>query len=848
MTNIPNPAPLCCKVEKKSKPDSPLCSFPWTRILVFSDGSFKHCCYMTRPVGNIDDGSFIDVWNNENSQQIRKAILSGQLDKEFCICEQTIGHIPANDDPEPHIRIKEVKSMVRSPDSYVQVNIESPAAEVEVAEVEELRDGLYCNGGSRWFSMGSEGNVYRCNALMYSEDGYIGNIFSENLKVSDKFEYCPIQQCQQICDRHWSQKEIVKNHEIVDRQDVVGRKDYDGKVNPTSILWSPSWKCNYTCKYCYLPTNRQEYKFDQWIEAFGAFLDRNDIGGGILHTNGGEPMFYKGIVDIFKYMLSRNFTISLTTNLSVDMSSFIKSIPTSSTGINASLHVTDKRFDWNTFSGRVLELQEAGYNQLSINFVAHPDYVHLIPEYHDFFTVKHGIEFCVIPMIGGWSGVEFSSIEEYPEHLRSILKKYVIENLQDDNRFTEGDRVTQPSQTSQPQPSMNSIRTAGYSSSTDEINPVMTRELFDFIAERSKIYEPNSDFVSDWLQNRQLAIEERNARKIELSCKPLYLDIELNNMCNLKCKFCACTYGHVRDSSKPEAMLTEAEIDKLSELFKWAEVIETSKAGEPFMVPDLFVYALERIRSSNPFVIIHTVTNGTILTDSLLSSLISNKLDHMYVSISGDTQERYAQIMGGDKFDKVLSNLEKIQIAKQQASSKEPYLHFNTQLTRYCDPIAILELADQYGVIEVNFIKTHKHVNSQGEEAPNFKGKPVQDYMSESEIDALLSSIVKKANELRISVNFPGWPKREDTIIGSSEQFYYPHITKYFDLDLTCPTDAPWFRFCTAMRGVQPCCWSGPFADWTKQSFEEIWNCQHLRHLRVELAAGQYPKVCQCRY
>ena len=394
---------------------------------------------------------------------------------------------------------------------------------------------------------------------------------------------------------------------------------------------------------------------------------------------------------------------------------------------------------------------------------------------------------------------------------------------------------------------MNSIRTAGYiNKTTDKIDSTLTKELYDHIEDRRSHYKVDTDTVSAWLTNRSLAIEERNNRAIELKSKPLYVDIEVNNMCNLKCEFCTCVHGHIRNANLPEAKLTIEEIDKLSEIFTFAEIMETSKGGEPCITPDLFAYALQKARKVNPFVIIHTVTNGTAITDKLLSSLISNKLDHMYISISGDDEESYHKVMGSNKYNNVIEGLRRINKGKRLASSREPFVHFNTQLCKYNDPIKMLNLAHEHNVIEVNFIKTQMESGASGNDV--FKGSAIQNYRYKDEIEEIMDKIVERANGLRISINFPGWDTKQRDIHGSEQSFYYPHLTKYFDLAMTCPTDAPWFRYCTSMRKVQPCCWSGGFADWTKEPFEDIWNGKYLKDLRRQLSQGTYPKVCHCKY
>ena len=368
------------------------------------------------------------------------------------------------------------------------------------------------------------------------------------------------------------------------------------------------------------------------------------------------------------------------------------------------------------------------------------------------------------------------------------------------------------------------------------------QKLMQHMSDRLSYFGHSSDVSDEWISNLMLAVKERNERKIELSSKPIYLDVELNNMCNLKCEFCICVPGHVRDFNSSEAKLTIEEINQLSPLFKYAEILETSKKGEPFLTADLFQYTMQKIRDVNPFVITQTVTNGTIMTNDLIQSLILLKLDHMYISINSHEEELFRKFTGGT-FSSILKNLDKIQSDKARHNSREPFLHFNCQLGKIADPFKVLDLAKKYGVIECNFIKTQPFTDNY-----TYRGNAAQDYMSASDIEKWMDDIVTKANELFISVNFPAWDTHKRKIIGSTEHFYYPSTTKYFDLNLNCPTDAPWFRYCTSMRTVQPCCWSGPFDDWTKAPFESIWNGDYLKSLRTMLSGGKYPAVCNCRY
>lgn len=315
-----------------------------------------------------------------------------------------------------------------------------------------MKNGLYCSAGYDWFSIGSEGRLSTCNALIYRLDSYLGNIIKEDIKLrKDEFGFrCPNQECTQVCDRHWSRKKIYENDVEVDFQDVVNLKPYFLKKRAVSLLFAPTWKCNYSCKYCTLPTKDvyphipdvcDQFSAEEWIEAFNRFFKTNDIDGGIWHTNGGEPLYYKGIDKLFKFFSERNFEIALTSNISADVyKNIIMAAPPSSFGaINCSLHPSDKNFRWELYKSRVELLKSFDY-PVSVNFVGHPEQLMLTSYYHD-WCKSIGVNFSLIPMVGTFEGITFSTINEYPEPLRKIINKYTQENLSDKNKFIMGKRV-----------------------------------------------------------------------------------------------------------------------------------------------------------------------------------------------------------------------------------------------------------------------------------------------------------------------------------------------------------------------------------------------------------------------
>lgn len=316
-----------------------------------------------------------------------------------------------------------------------------------------MNDGLFCSAGNNFFSIGNEGNIYVCNLLMYNQDGYLGNIFKDDLKFNTQnYSRCLLQKCESGCDRQWTKKIVY------DKDNILHTKDLDFPAlflkfkNPVTIVWAPTWKCNYECIYCSLrhsynsgpeKTNYTtlEYSYEKWIEAFDKFIINNNFEGGLLQLSGGEPTFYKDINKIFTFFSKKNFLIGLATNLSGNIyNNIIQAAPPEAYGgINCSVHVSDKTFNMDLFKSKILLLKSMNY-PITVTLVGHPNQIMLAPELYDYFNSR-GIAFTVIPMVGNFNDVYFKTIEDYPEPLKSIIYKYSAKHVLDDNRYLDGKPV-----------------------------------------------------------------------------------------------------------------------------------------------------------------------------------------------------------------------------------------------------------------------------------------------------------------------------------------------------------------------------------------------------------------------
>jgi MoaA/NifB/PqqE/SkfB family radical SAM enzyme len=57
------------------------CRAPWEWGLVSTNGDVRPCCFASAAIGNLDDGSFREIWNSEAAQQLRQDILADTVNR-----------------------------------------------------------------------------------------------------------------------------------------------------------------------------------------------------------------------------------------------------------------------------------------------------------------------------------------------------------------------------------------------------------------------------------------------------------------------------------------------------------------------------------------------------------------------------------------------------------------------------------------------------------------------------------------------------------------------------------------------------------------------------------------------
>lgn len=197
---------------------------------------------------------------------------------------------------------------------------------------------------------------------------------------------------------------------------------------------------------------------------------------------------------------------------------------------------------------------------------------------------------------------------------------------------------------------------------------------------------------------------------------PRNMLIELSNICNHSCIFCA--------NSKMTRKKSYIDENFINKILKEAYVLGTREVGfyltgEPLVNKKLELYI--KTAKEIGYEYVYITTNGSLLDKHRTKSLVESGIDSIKFSINAGTKESYRFIHGKDDFEKVINNLQYLYnyrkdsnknfkifisciLTKYTKSAKD--LVFNT-LGQYADDIVFMNCKNQCGVMyEINDILT----------------------------------------------------------------------------------------------------------------------------------------------
>ena len=158
------------------------------------------------------------------------------------------------------------------------------------------------------------------------------------------------------------------------------------------------------------------------------------------------------------------------------------------------------------------------------------------------------------------------------------------------------------------------------------------------------------------------------ANRFELETDfPLFLQLETNQICNLRCP--SCPIGQPEAYAKyisPEKMDWNLYQKIILEGEKYAcPSLEPQGTNEPLLDQNLENYI--KFAADHGFIDIMLNTNGTILSEERARKFLKSGITRVRFSLDAATKETYEQVRLGGKFDTTMKNIERfLEIKKQE--------------------------------------------------------------------------------------------------------------------------------------------------------------------------------------
>lgn len=165
----------------------------------------------------------------------------------------------------------------------------------------------------------------------------------------------------------------------------------------------------------------------------------------------------------------------------------------------------------------------------------------------------------------------------------------------------------------------------------------------------------------------------------------VYIDTVLG--CNYRCRMCYYSNEQIRQTRR--GRMSEEQVERVAAaLFPYALKAQIGCGAEPTMDPKGMVKAIKLAHQYGvPYISI--TTNGALLTESLIRTMVDSGLNEITISLHGIHRDTYEKMMGNSSsYDKFLALLDTLRLVKKDY----PALNIRVNYTMNADNVD--ELAD----------------------------------------------------------------------------------------------------------------------------------------------------------
>lgn len=323
------------------------------------------------------------------------------------------------------------------------------------------------------------------------------------------------------------------------------------------------------------------------------------------------------------------------------------------------------------------------------------------------------------------------------------------------------------------------------------------------------------------------------------SLLPLRYTLELTYRCNLNCGFCYV------GKDKPKDELTTEEWFNIIDQIPPFRLI-TLVGGEVLIRKD-FNQILEKCLNKGK---VNIVTNATLFNDNLIKTFVDKELLLLNISIDGIGENHDSARGHQGTFDKVVSNLEKLN--KVKGNKKYPMLDIKTVIleNNLDDLVEIYKLADYFKAdfFTPAFLKeSHLQQNAclRDEFGEEFykTAYPIKPYFDMEHFEDVYRQIQELSKKSKSVIRF--YPKfNPNDELNQIKRFYSEARDKQVQ-DIYDKCLYPWANILITPEGNIYPCLSYKIGNVKDIPIKEVWNGDRFKEFRKQLKDNQMFSSCQ---
>ena len=270
-----------------------------------------------------------------------------------------------------------------------------------------------------------------------------------------------------------------------------------------------------------------------------------------------------------------------------------------------------------------------------------------------------------------------------------------------------------------------------------------------------------------------------------------------------------------------------------------AKKLRLDGLGEPSLVPDI-PEKLEWIKTFNPDIKVHMVTNTTGFLNKKRAKRILSNIDDLHISLNGVKNREKVMIDSSNKLlKKALLNISQI---KKELGYPKVTCGFIIMRDIIDDIVPAKRLCKTLGFDGITYKDlwiNSPSLNTQSiQHDTDLKSKAIRNLKKAQSIDmhqhTFPQNLLAKEKENKLEKN--------SNAILNKVKTYYNRIKESKNV----PCSAPWDTIKIRYTGeVKLCCFGDTsIGDLRNQSFDDIWNGEEANNYRTGMQSGNYYKDC----